>query len=81
MTKVCTHGRDKRVAMQMLEESLRRLRTDHLDIWQIHEVVYDNDPDLIFRPDGARRGSNSGQEGGQGPFRWLHRSQGSGRSI
>lgn len=53
MSKVCTHGRDKKVAMQMLEESLRRLRTDHLDIWQIHEVVYWNDPDLIFAPDGA----------------------------
>ena len=53
MTKVCSHGRDKKVAMQMLEESLRRLRTDHLDVWQIHEVVYDNDPDMIFRPNGA----------------------------
>jgi uncharacterized protein len=53
MTKVCTHGRDKSVAMQMLEESLRRLQTDHLDVWQIHEVIYDNDPDLIFRPNGA----------------------------
>lgn len=53
MTKVCTHGRNKAVAMQMLEESLRRLRTDHLDVWQIHEVIYDNDPDLIFAPNGA----------------------------
>lgn len=53
MTKVCTHGRNKTVAMQMLEESLRRLRTDHLDVWQIHEVVYENDPDLIFGPHGA----------------------------
>jgi hypothetical protein len=53
MTKVCTHGRGKAVAMQMLEESLRRLRTDHLDIWQIHEVIYDNDPDLIFAANGA----------------------------
>ncbi|HVI07535.1 MAG TPA: aldo/keto reductase [Candidatus Binatia bacterium] len=53
MTKVCTHGRDKKVAMRMLEESLRRLQTDHLDLWQIHEVVYENDPDLIFAPDGA----------------------------
>jgi aryl-alcohol dehydrogenase-like predicted oxidoreductase len=53
MTKVCTHGRDKKVAMQMLEQSLRRLRTDHLDVWQIHEVIYDNDPDLIFRTGGA----------------------------
>ena len=44
MTKCCTHGRDKKVAMQQLEESLRRLRTDHLDLWQIHEVVYYDDP-------------------------------------
>lgn len=47
MTKVCTHGRDKQVAMQQLEESLKRLRTDHLDLWRIHEVVYYNDPDCI----------------------------------
>ena len=53
MTKVCTHGRDKKVAMQQLEQSLTRLHTDHLDIWQIHEVVYDNDPDWIFAPNGA----------------------------
>jgi uncharacterized protein len=53
MTKVCTHGRGKDVAMQMLEESLRRLQTDHLDLWQIHEVIYYNDPDLIFAPGGA----------------------------
>ena len=39
MTKVCTHGRDTKIAMRMLEESLRRLQTDHLDVWQIHEVV------------------------------------------
>ncbi len=53
MTKVCTHGRTKDVAMKQLEESLRRLGTDHLDLWQIHEVVYYNDPDLIFAPQGA----------------------------
>src|SRR4051812_6387826 len=53
MTKVCTHGRDKQTAMRMLEESLKRLRTDHLDVWQIHEVIYHNDPDLIFKPNGV----------------------------
>jgi aryl-alcohol dehydrogenase-like predicted oxidoreductase len=53
MTKVCTHGRSKAVAMRMLEESLQRLQTDYLDVWQIHEVVYDNDPELIFASDGA----------------------------
>jgi aryl-alcohol dehydrogenase-like predicted oxidoreductase len=53
MTKVCTHGRDKEVALRQLEESLKRLRTDRLDLWQIHEVVYDNDPDLHFAKGGA----------------------------
>ena len=48
MTKVCTHGRDAKIAMRQLDESLRRLRTDYLDLWQIHECVYDNDPDRHF---------------------------------
>src|SRR5262245_45500680 len=46
MTKVCTHGRDRQVAMRQLEESLRRLKTDYLDLRQVHEVVYDNEPEL-----------------------------------
>lgn len=53
MSKVCTHGRDRNVAMRQLEDSLQRLRTDHLDVWQIHEVIYWNDPDLIFAPNGV----------------------------
>lgn len=53
MSKVCTHGRDKNVAMQQLEESLKRLGTDHLDLWQIHEVIYENDPDLHFAKGGV----------------------------
>ena len=53
MTKVCTHGRGKEVGLRMLEESLHRLKTDHLDVWQIHEVVYYNDPGLVFTPGGV----------------------------
>jgi aryl-alcohol dehydrogenase-like predicted oxidoreductase len=53
MTKVCTHGRDRKVAMRQLEQSLRRLKTDHLDLWQVHEVVHDNDPDLHFARGGV----------------------------
>jgi len=39
--------------MQQPEESLKRLRTDHLDLWQIHEVIYENDPDLHFAKGGV----------------------------
>jgi uncharacterized protein len=53
MTKACTHGRGKDVAMRQLEDSLRRLKTDYLDVWQIHEVIYWNEPELIFAPGGV----------------------------
>ncbi len=53
MTKACTHGRGKEVAMKQLEDSLRRLKTDYLDVWQIHEVIYWNEPELIFAPGGV----------------------------
>jgi uncharacterized protein len=44
MSSVCTHGRKQDVAMRMLEESVVWLQTDYLVIWQIHEVIYHNDP-------------------------------------
>jgi aryl-alcohol dehydrogenase-like predicted oxidoreductase len=69
MSKVCTHGRGKDVAMQQLEESLRRLQTDHLDLWQIHEVVYYNDPDLIFAPGGAAEALLAAKQ--QGKVRFI----------
>ena len=69
MTKVCTHGRDKNVAMRQLEESLTRLQTDHLDVWQIHEVIYENDPDLIFAPNGAAEALLEAKQ--QGKVRFL----------
>jgi len=51
MTKCC--GRTAKDAQSGLEDSLRRLKTDHIDLWQFHEIIYDNDPDWIFAAEGA----------------------------
>src|SRR5690242_5797419 len=53
MTKVCTHGRGADMAMKMLDQSLRRLQTDHLDLWQVHGVGFDNDPELAYARGGV----------------------------
>jgi aryl-alcohol dehydrogenase-like predicted oxidoreductase len=53
MTKVCVHGDGKDVAMRMLEESLRRYQTDHLDCWQIHGVCFEDEPRRYRLPGGA----------------------------
>ena len=52
MTKNCE--RDYKGSLKDLDESLRRLRTDHLDLWQFHEMVYDNDPDWVFDKGGLK---------------------------
>jgi predicted aldo/keto reductase-like oxidoreductase len=51
MTKVCARDRDG--ATRQLEDSLRRLRTDRIDLWQFHEINYGNDPEWVFAPGGA----------------------------
>ena len=62
MTKCC--GRTAKDARSNLEDSLRRLKTDRLDLWQFHEIVYDNDPDWVFAEDGAiQTGLKAVQEG------------------
>ena len=68
MTKVCTHGRDGSLALQMLEQSLRRLQTDHLDLWQIHGVTFQNDPDLFIRKGGAAEAMLKAKEQGKVRF-------------
>ena len=68
MTKVCTHGRDAALALQMLDQSLRRLQTDHLDLWQIHAVSYQNDPELFIRPGGAAEALMKAKKAGKVRF-------------
>jgi predicted aldo/keto reductase-like oxidoreductase len=68
MTKVCTHGRDRHVARKQLEESLKRLRTDHLDLWQIHECVYDNDPERHFAKGGVVEALEEAKKAGKVRF-------------
>lgn len=68
MSKVCTHGRDRHEAMRQLEDSLRRLKTDHLDLWQVHEVVFENDPELHFAPGGVIEALQQAQQEGKVRF-------------
>jgi aryl-alcohol dehydrogenase-like predicted oxidoreductase len=68
MTKVCSHGRDKAVALKQLDESLKRLGTDHLDLWQIHEVIHENDPDLHFARGGAVEALEEAKKAGKVRF-------------
>ena len=51
MTKV--DGRTARAASQQLDESLKRLQVDCIDLIQIHEVIRMDDPDRVFAPGGA----------------------------
>src|ERR1700745_2264523 len=68
MTKVCTHGRSRKLAMQMLEDSLRRYQTDHLDLWQIHGIVYDNDPELAYAKGGVLEAFDQAKKEGKVRF-------------
>ena len=68
MTKVCTHGRDGSLATAMLEESLRRLRTDHLDVWQVHGMGFDTDPALAYRKGGVLEALDAAKRAGKVRF-------------
>ena len=46
-------GRTPKVAARQIDESLRRLQTDHIDLMQFHEVIRDTDPDRIFGAGGG----------------------------
>jgi len=61
MTK--NSGRDAKFARQCLEDSLRRLQVDHIDLWQFHEINWDNDPDWVFERGGMKVALEAQKEG------------------
>jgi len=63
MTKI--DGRSKAGAARQIDESLRRLETDHVDLLQFHEVIRATDPDRIFAPGGAIEAAIEARQAGK----------------
>ena len=63
MTK--TNGLLKHVWKAQLEESLRRLQTDVIDLVQFHEMNLPSDPDMLFGPDGAVEAALAAKKAGK----------------
>src|SRR5207248_7891669 len=63
MTKI--DGRSKKEAAKQLDESLRRLQTDHVDLIQHHEIIRFEDPNRIFDPEGANAAMLEAQKSGK----------------
>jgi aryl-alcohol dehydrogenase-like predicted oxidoreductase len=57
------------VALRQLEQSLRRLHTDYLDLWQVHECVYYNDPERHFASEGVIEALDRAKQ--QGKVRYV----------
>ena len=67
MTKI--DGQTKKAASQQIDESLRRLQTDHLDLLQFHEVIREADPDRIFGSGGSFEAALEAKK--QGKLRYI----------
>jgi len=67
MTKV--DGQTRQAAEQQLEESLRRLQTDHIDLLQFHEVIRETDPARIFGEGGSMEAALAARK--QGKIRYI----------
>jgi aryl-alcohol dehydrogenase-like predicted oxidoreductase len=63
MTKI--DGRTKKAAAAQIDECLRRLQTDRIDLMQHHEIIRTNDPDRIFAPGGAQEAVLAAQKAGK----------------
>ena len=63
MTKI--DGRTKQAAAAQIDESLKRLQTDHVDLMQFHEIIRLEDPDRIFAKGGAIEATMEAQRAGK----------------
>lgn len=63
-----SHARDKAGALIHLHESLENMRTDYLDIWQVHDVRTEDDIAAIFGPGGAIEAFREAKEKGLARF-------------
>jgi aryl-alcohol dehydrogenase-like predicted oxidoreductase len=59
-----SHARDRRGASEHLRETLENMKTDHLDLWQVHDVRTEEDVDEIFGPEGAMEAFINAKEEG-----------------
>jgi aryl-alcohol dehydrogenase-like predicted oxidoreductase len=66
MTKI--DGRTKKDAAKQLDESLKRMQTDHIDLVQHHEILRFEDPHRIFAPEGANAALLEAREAGKISF-------------
>ena len=66
MTKI--DGRTKKAAAKQIDESLKRLQTDHVDLLQHHEIIRLEDPDRIFAKSGAMEAVLAAKEAGKVRF-------------
>jgi len=64
-----THDRTRDGSLRLLEESLRLLQTDHIDLWQLHNVRTDEQLERIFGKNGAIEALQQAQ--GEGIVRFL----------
>jgi aryl-alcohol dehydrogenase-like predicted oxidoreductase len=66
MTKI--DGRNKNNAADQIDDSLKRLKTDHIDLLQHHEILRFDDPDRIFREGGAMEAAVAAKKAGKVRF-------------
>jgi predicted aldo/keto reductase-like oxidoreductase len=61
-------GRTRESAAQQIDESLKRLKTDHVDLLQLHEVIRFDDPDRFFAEGGAHEALTAAKKAGKTRF-------------